>query len=424
MTPSLLILILGSWTVLSILRKDIALAMLILLLPVYQVRLSFYSIPTTLLELFILILVLAFALSYAMGRKRLRIPHVWVIGSICVAAVLATIFSADVHAGLGLLKAYIIEPILIYIVFVHTIHSPEQKRRIEWALIGLTMYVSVVALLQWSGFMSIPEPYASEVPARATSVFPFPTAIGKLLGPLIAWCMTFLFFIKSAYTHTIRYRLIAYSIVTVLGVWALIVSRNRGALVGVALAAFVALMFAWRRRIIIPVVIILFVVAFTTIPVLRSEITQVASRQDTSTDVRIVMWEGTIRLIQANPIFGAGLGGFPVLYDEYRDASHVELFPNPDNLYLTLWAELGILGVVVFIWLFWVWISETVYHLREQTSRSSRWLVGLASLLFLVSLLGHGLLDTPYFKNDLAVLFWIVFGYFVIYRQEQKSSLS
>ena len=38
-------------------------------------------------------------------------------------------------------------------------------------------------------------------------------------------------------------------------------------------------------------------------------------------------------------------------------------------------------------------------------------------------LLIHGLVDVPYFKNDLAVLFWIIIGLIIINKKYDKENL-
>lgn len=64
---------------------------------------------------------------------------------------------------------------------------------------------------------------------------------------------------------------------------------------------------------------------------------------------------------------------------------------------MTVMAELGALGALGFIWLFWV---ASKYISRERIS------FGISLALSYILL--HGLIDVPYFKNDLSVLFWML----------------
>ena len=121
------------------------------------------------------------------------------------------------------------------------------------------------------------------------------------------------------------------------------------------------------------------------------------------------MWEGTWRLLKAHPIFGAGLAGFPFLYNIYRDPAHVELFPYPDNFFLAIWSELGLAGLAIFGWLIIKYIREIIRLLRKNIDPYFRQIIlGLAAAM--IGLFSHGLVDTPYFKNDLSVMFWLSIG--------------
>jgi O-antigen ligase len=141
------------------------------------------------------------------------------------------------------------------------------------------------------------------------------------------------------------------------------------------------------------------------VPTTRAVILAVATGRDVSTDVRTVVWQGTVRLLKDRPIQGAGLGGFPIVYNEYRLAKHTELLLYPHNILLNFWVELGFAGVIVMAWLFCSAIAQAVraaQSLREPLSRT----VTLGALAALIGMAAYGLVDVPYVKNDLALLFW------------------
>lgn len=400
-------------------KRPLSLALLVVFLPVYQIRYSAFGIPFTLLEVCILILTVVWLIQMFIRREHIQAPYRWAILAFCVAGTIALAVSVDIRAGLGLWKAYITEPVLVYLVYMNTIRTQKDRRYIHWALIILLLYISAGALAQACGWMHIPEPYASEAPQRATSVYPFPTAIGKITDQLIAFSLVFIAFGVSSFRAGIKRRLFGFTIATVFGVLGLFLSVNRGALLGVAASIFLIALMS-RRKVITFSILGLVCIGLLFVPTVQTQIQKVFSRTDTSTDVRVVMWQGTWRLIAHHPITGAGLGGFPVLYDQYRDASHVELFPNPDSLYLTLWSEMGLYGIVAFFWIFVLWFRGCIRALKGNQYGSVEWLIGLATLAALVTFLVHGIVDTPYFKNDLAVLFWVLFA--LVIQNERRVS--
>jgi len=416
MTPLIIIGI--AFAFLAWVKRPLSLAVLVVLVPIYQIRSMAFDIPFTLLEACILILAIVWIVQALMRHERIFVPYVWAILAFVVAGTIAMAVSADVRAGLGLWKAYIIEPVLVYLVYMNTIRTHKDQRYIHWGLIILLLSISVAAFAQTLGWMQIPEPYANEVPQRATSVYPFPTAIGKISDQLIAFSLAFVVFAMSSLRVGMRRRLLGYGLAAGFGILSLFLSVNRGALLGVAVSILLFALFS-RRRILVVSILGLACIGALFVPTVQTQIQKVFSRTDTSTDVRVVMWQGTWRLIMHHPITGAGLGGFPVLYNQYRDASHVELFPNPDSLYLTLWSEMGLYGIAAFLWIFVLWIRGSIRALRRNQYGSIQWLVGLATLGAVTAFLIHGIVDTPYFKNDLAVLFWILFA--LVIQNERKS---
>ena len=136
--------------------------------------------------------------------------------------------------------------------------------------------------------------------------------------------------------------------------------------------------------------------------------------QVVSTDVRLVMWKGAIRIIQDNPVTGTGLASFPVVYEDYKEASHTEFFPNPDHFILSIWIEMGLAGLIIFGWIFIRFFKYCKQLLRQNKPIA----VGLMSSM--VALLAYGFLDTPYFKNDLALIFWVLIGLVIVLRNQNQ----
>ncbi len=79
---------------------------------------------------------------------------------------------------------------------------------------------------------------------------------------------------------------------------------------------------------------------------------------------------------------------------------------HPHNLYLMFWLSTGVIGLVSFLWLI-VLLFRTVFMIEQHDGRK-RMAVICAAML--VGILVHGLVDTPIWKNDLALQFWMIAG--------------
>jgi len=89
----------------------------------------------------------------------------------------------------------------------------------------------------------------------------------------------------------------------------------------------------------------------------------------------------------------------------------VEIYMYPHNIFLNFWSELGLLGVLLFIWLIgkYLFISLKLTLALSREKKAEKYLI-LGLLSAMITIVVHGLVDVPYFKNDLAVMFWILFA--------------
>jgi O-antigen ligase len=104
-------------------------------------------------------------------------------------------------------------------------------------------------------------------------------------------------------------------------------------------------------------------------------------------------------------VTGAGLAGFQTLVAPYITNIHsAAQFIDPHNILLNFWVETGVLGVIAMAWIFFVGFRESWRGWRHGTPGWAPY--HLAILLALVAIVVHGLVDVPYFKNDLSLEFW------------------
>ena len=121
---------------------------------------------------------------------------------------------------------------------------------------------------------------------------------------------------------------------------------------------------------------------------------------------RIMIWESATTILKDNPFWGIGLGNFQTKYLEYQKHFPPYLewaVPQPHNLYLAFWLETGLVGFLGFILL-----MMTVWKFLADQNKKKNALWAWTFLSIFASFLLYGLVDTPYWKNDLAFVFWIL----------------
>jgi O-antigen ligase len=124
-----------------------------------------------------------------------------------------------------------------------------------------------------------------------------------------------------------------------------------------------------------------------------------------SVQLRESIYGQAIQMLSQRPIVGAGISGFPIRVAPFRPAAQeIELYPH--NLWLTTWSEIGMLGVLAVALIFFglLWRGWRALASAREIYRPVIWGSIGALLLYLV----HGMFDSPYWKNDLSVEFWLI----------------
>lgn len=413
--------------------EKLALALLVGVLPTYGLRFSIFGVPSTFLEIAIWAIAIVWfykewrlhgpprwpSAIEAAGDKNPFAPYLWPILFLIFAATFAAAISQNPVAALGIWKAYFVDPLLVFVLVVAVFRGEKES---WWLVYALGFTVAVLSILAWYQKFTglwLPDPWASTLPLRVTSWYSYPNAIGLFVGPVLAMYIVWL--MQDIYPLTInnssggdrkpsRLWLHVWKLfVFILGTGAIIFSVTKGAWVGVAAGIFVGALFVFqnqRRKIIFGCVLVV-AVLLIFIPTTRSALLEQVAFQSLSGKMRLVVWEETLALLKDHPIAGAGLAGYQTALKPYheewrKDVSpyKLEIFLYPHNVFLNFWVELGLAGLIIFVWLL-VAFGKIAWQKREHP-------LAQIALAAMIALFIHGLVDVPYFKNDLAVLFWLI----------------
>lgn len=117
-------------------------------------------------------------------------------------------------------------------------------------------------------------------------------------------------------------------------------------------------------------------------------------------------------MIKNHPFFGVGLRGFEQEYLSLQSEFPPYLewaVPHPHNLVLALWLQTGISGLLGFV-LIVGYLSRKLWRRLLYDKERVNMLESALFLSLLLVFLTHGLVDTPFFKNDLSLQFFAVSG--------------
>lgn len=401
--------------------QNLKLATLILIgtLPVYLLRLEIAGVPSTVLEIFIWILVFAWILHGLKDHawkfthfrasivskspfRSLRLP----ITLLLIAAIISTFTAPDLFSALGILKAYYIEPLLVFVLVVSLFERKDLPKL--FTSLGLSaLALSLFALLQKVTGLGIPVPW--DTTRRVTSFFPYPNALGLFLAPILAASPLLL---ARARRDKNRCQKILWGLVLFFGIGATVFSQTHAAWLAIPVATFLSTLIpsskrARRLSLSLTAIVAILFFAFLTPTIDLTNSTSVATR--------LSQWQETSTyLVDNHWLLGAGLSGYPIAIEPYHQDLQFEIFQYPHNIFLNFWVELGLLGLVAFVWL--------GFRVGKLIKKYKNDLFVLASSAALIEILIHGLVDVPYLKNDLAVLTWVLFAVIVVASKTPRSN--
>jgi O-antigen ligase len=117
------------------------------------------------------------------------------------------------------------------------------------------------------------------------------------------------------------------------------------------------------------------------------------AHHDPSEDyTRLSIWQAAVQIIDRFPLTGVGPFNFSRLYAIVRAPDADPTAFHAHSLYLTFFAEFGILGVTSVAWLFWRFGAEL--RRRLASASDARALLALSVTAGLIGVAVQGLIDT------------------------------
>lgn len=303
------------------------------------------------------------------------------------------------------------------------------------SLYGLFMYFTGVG---YSSSAWVDSEMFSSIGRRAVATLENPNMLGEYLILIIPIAVGMLI----GRGEGLR-RIPAFFCIGIMGV-CLILTWSRGAWLGLIFAAILFL-FMWHRRSVW--VILAGIASIPLLPAILpdsivSRFTSIGNMTDSSTSYRVYIWRATINMIEDNLLTGIGIGegAWDRLYPLYSYLG-VEAAPHSHNLYLQIWLELGIVGLLVFVaFLFLLYqsgftlfarlsggselatpdisgdmlrqnLSEGLDAAREMArSKTQLRLSTAAPLCGIFAVLVQGMTDYAWYNYRIYLMFWLACG--------------
>jgi len=446
------IVLLAVWALLTFKKLRISIFLVPLFFPLYLVKLDIFGVPLYFVEALILIsaapvfyhlltghsevlekgfahkIVYILKLKF-LPKKKAFIDFLKSLFLPIVLFLIASLISAFIVKGdtaiqaLGILKSWVIIPLIYFYILYRTIKDEKDVNFVLYAYLGSAMILGL-----WGLYQAASGHYLT-IDQRVSGPFESANYLAMYIVP--AFIFSAVRFIQT-FMHlklaSANRRFIAFEKRIFLGVFAaflfaiLILTQSYGGVLGAFVAIFLYVIYqriTTHEMLVKKFLnkIIIFVILFVTLGGVLSASLNIEKFQNltkigehTSISTRLEIWDVGLNLLKENPVLGIGLGQYQINYT-YRAVEilgHEPLEPvrlHSHNLYLETWLNAGLLGVVAFVWII---VLAFIRYKKIKPGPAKD--LALTALIMLSYLLIHGLIDVTYWKNDLALIFWLIMG--------------
>lgn len=409
----------------------LATQLVLLLLPTYLIHFSIFNLPINFLSGLIWLLFVVWFIksinqnqiifswrrknhTQAIWPKPLKLPVVLFL----IAAIISLFIAPSLLNSIGIFKAYIVETLLLICVLLGLIKTKTDWIKMLTPLAGLVGIMGLLAIIQRFTGWFIPGGYLPPNDFRTTLFFGYPNAGPLFITPLLPIFLGL--FWHNLKEKTFNKQFFFYLVTFLLGLTAIVLAKSDGAIIGLLIGLVIFFLLLNKKSAITTGIIILLAVLsfFFIVPAnYQSLITNNLLFKNWSGQVRLYQWQETLNMLKDNPLLSVGLDNYQTAFAPYQKTTGIEIFKYPHNIFLNFWSELGLLGLISIFWLIITFFKTTLISIFSSYNR----LLYLGLLAGFIALLIHGLVDVPFFKNDLSVIWWlIIISPFILTRLEKS----
>lgn len=372
-------------------------------------------LPTMLLVAAIGYVTVCYLLKLIRGKRILKFEPVDIAALIfMIMLLLGGVFSVSRTTSVKSVLVFVCF-MLGYFLTVNLIRSREWAVRCFVAIAVAATGESLIGILQYlRGDLEtkwIDTNMFTDISGRITSTLENPNVLAEYIILTLPVLIALLFSAKGFRQKFFAFLVCGVSAACLLLTW------SRGAWLGIAVGAILFIMIYHRRS------IYLFVAGAASIPFLTAllpesiirRVTTIGDMADSSTSYRVYIWRATVKMIGDYFAGGIGIGegAFRAIYPRYSYAG-IEAAPHSHNLYLQIWLEIGIFGIIIFLAFIFMLLQNNFTHshelaLRDDKTGSDR-VLACACMCGLVSILVQGLTDYIWYNYRVFLMFWLIAG--------------
>ena len=395
---------------------------------IYEFRIN----QEMILKLFIIITLNLWIIKYLLikestwCRNKINMPIFLFILTMSISLIISNTIMVS-------LRDYVIfiSYIIVYFLIVNNIDSKKEFDSFINILFLTSLIVSIYTLIQYYGF----DLYLNDL-KRITSTIGQKNWISNYLALIFPIIFSF-FLLEQIKKNKIIYYLLLSILYTTL-----MICQSRGIWISISITTILAIYIIFRFKLfkifhknqkwlilLIFTFIIITIIYSTDNPLNKSAITvpqraiSTFDEKDPSINTRLLIWGTALDIIKDNPFIGTGIGTFKMNYLDYQ-ADFLQRNPyyikysgkagESHNEYLQMAAELGIVGLGIFLSILFVFYSLSLNYLKKENSNKNKIII-FGLITGITCFLIHSMFTFPFHVPVLGSAFFILLGLTVVY---------
>jgi putative inorganic carbon (hco3(-)) transporter len=364
-----------------------------------------------LVPLYVVIIGAAMYLGWELVHRSERVRELglatWPLAAYLGWTGLSLAWSKDVHAGAIELLAFYVPFTVLALAVARLPWSRLGARLLYVEVVVMGLVFAIVGFYQYETRDIFQNPKVINANAyapffRVNSVFWDPSVYGRFL--VVAIIPSVVLLVRG------RLRMLTPAVVAaIVALWlGLLISFSQSSFAALIVGVVGAAIVAWRWRALFAIAAAVAVLAGIAVsaPQLRHSIQHhTSSGLNSASSGRFSLVANGIRIAQAHPVAGVGVGGFKRAYADrvHRFKSKAPKTAASHNTPVTVAAETGLVGLALFVAL----VGALLAQAFRRSDRSAAGVVSLAAGLVLAAILCHSLFYNDFFEDPTT---WILFG--------------
>ena len=404
----------------------------------YFFILSFFPYSADIIKLLCFLTIIGSWMIMMLSEKKMLFTKTSInipIFSFLLCSLAASFYSAHIKNSLETVLHNYLTYFIIFFCMINTIRSQEQINRIVKAMLITCGLVCAYGVYGYYTGIAIRD-------ERLVATFEYHSRIAKYISLLLPIAVCLFFWYKDKLSR------LSLSLFVILCSFSLVLTMNRTSWVAIFIA-MIFIGFATQKKLLMAVFIgvcgLLIFILPTKFITHATTITQV-NKFFTSKKIlgeRLLCWKSSIAIIKEHPVLGIGPGkkNFRDVYQQYRkkikatekqsknekdpeqrqeiktqkknSTRKVTSLSHAHNIFLHVWVETGIVGLLSFLWLFATIFYAAIKSWRFSSGGYEKMLL-LGITASLIAIFSHGLTDSFWKKPDALFLWYIISILFVV----------